>query len=122
MRVDNLATVNNQSLSDSVGPKLASVAENARPVSQDTTNQGANELKLINEQKHLKETVEQANKALEGSGRHFKYEVHKPTNQVVISVVDDKTNQVITEIPAKKLLDVVGNLMELAGLFIDERR
>ena len=122
MRVDNIATLNNQSYTDSVGSKVTSTAENARPVSQDATSQESNELKLVNEQKRLKETVEQANKALEGSGRHFKYEVHKPTNQVVISVVDDITNQVLTEIPAKKLLDVVGNLMELAGLFIDERR
>lgn len=121
MRVDNFATLNNQSLSDSVGTKAAPLTDGARVVSQNT-GQESNELKLINEQKRLEETVEQANKALEGSGRHFKYEVHKPTNQVVISVVDDKTNQVITEIPAKKLLDVVGNLMELAGLFIDERR
>lgn len=76
---------------------------------------------LQNEQQ-IKVAIEQANKALEGVQRHFKYEVHEPTNQVVISVIDNNTNEVIGEIPSKKLLDAIANLWELAGLFVDERR
>ena len=69
-----------------------------------------------------KKMIEKINKALEGSGRHFKYEVHKPTNEVMISVIDDETNEVIREIPSKKLLDLIAKIWEMAGLFVDERR
>lgn len=121
MKIDNFATVSSGGLNETTGPKAVPV-DKVRPEVPAVVNQEQNELTLQNEQKRLKETVEQANKALEGSGRHFKYEIHEPTNQVVISVVDNKTNEVMTEIPARKLLDVVSKLMELAGLFIDERR
>ncbi|MDT3699106.1 MAG: flagellar protein FlaG [Thermincola sp.] len=79
------------------------------------------ELSSENE-KQLELATEQANKALEGVKRHFKYEMHEATKQVVISVIDNETNEVIGEIPPKKLLDAVAKLWELTGLFVDERR
>ena len=130
MRADNLAMVNPVSTTDTTGnagaanvikiPQVEKVKAQAQ--AQVQVQEEKNEFKLNNEKARLKETVDKANKILEGSGRYFKYEVHKATNQVVISVIDDKTNEVITEIPPKKLLDVVGRLMELAGLVVDERR
>lgn len=117
MRIGDMAVINaGNTVSDTVTPAVAGGARDDDKV----VIQG--EFKLNNEKQRLDEAVQHANKALEGSGRYFKYEVHKPTKQVVISVMDEKTNEVVREIPAKKLLDIVAKFMELAGLVFDERR
>src|SRR5688500_10661498 len=74
-----------------------------------------------NEEEQLQNAVDQANSALEGVDRNFQYEVHKATKQVIISVIDNETQEVIGEFPARKLLDAVAKLWDLAGLFIDEK-
>jgi flagellar protein FlaG len=40
----------------------------------------------------------------------------------MVKVVDSETGEVIREIPPEKLLDMFANMLELAGLIIDERR
>ncbi len=122
MNIDRLAAGNGGSVSEIIGQKGTTVREAPNSNNVEAVKMESHELMFQNEEKRLKESVEYANKALEGSGRHFKYEVHEQTKQVVISVMDDRTNEVITEIPSRKLLDIVGRLMELAGLIVDERR
>lgn len=119
MRIENIAPINIGSNSEPINNKETTDL----PVMQVSGNQVPEQDYITgNEQKQLDDAVKQANKALEGSGRHFKYEVHDATNQVIVSVIDDKTNRVIKEIPPKNLLDMVAKFMELAGLIVDERR
>jgi flagellar protein FlaG len=40
----------------------------------------------------------------------------------MVKVIDENTGEVIREIPPKKILDMVANMLELAGLLVDERR
>jgi flagellar protein FlaG len=40
----------------------------------------------------------------------------------MIKVIDETTNEVIKEIPPKKILDVIASMLEMAGLLVDERR
>jgi len=75
----------------------------------------------INE-KVVSEAVERINRAIEGSSRRFQYSVHEVTNDIMIKVIDETTNEVIREIPPKKILDMVASMMEMAGLLVDERR
>jgi len=72
--------------------------------------------------KVIKDAIERANKAISGSGRAFKYSVHEKTKDIIVTVIDSETNEVVREIPPKKILDLVANLMEMAGIFVDERR
>jgi flagellar protein FlaG len=66
--------------------------------------------------------IEKANKALSGSNRHFEISIHEKTNNIMVRVIDSETNQVVREIPPEKILDLIANLWELAGLIVDERR
>jgi flagellar protein FlaG len=36
-------------------------------------------------------------------------------------VVDDKTNEIIKEIPSSKLLDAYADMMEFVGLLVDRK-
>lgn len=65
--------------------------------------------------------VEQLNKDSEADNRKFEYSVHKDTGRFVIKMLDAKTDEVISQIPAQKLLDYASGLMEYLGLNVDRK-
>lgn len=73
-------------------------------------------------EKVMLSAIEKANKAVSMSGRTFEYKIHEKTKEIMIKVLDSDTGEVIREIPPEKTLDMVANMMEMAGLLVDERR
>lgn len=73
-------------------------------------------------EKILIEAIERANKAIIGTKREFEYIKHPVINAFTVKVIDSETKEVIREIPPEKILDLVANLMELAGVLVDEKR
>jgi len=67
------------------------------------------------------EAVERANRALMGSDRKFEITIHEKTKDVIVRVVDTRTNETVREIPPKKIVDLVVNLCEMAGILFDEK-
>lgn len=71
----------------------------------------------------LHQQVEAVNDALkQSSEEHLQFSVHKGTNHVVIKLVNNQTHEVLKEFPSEKFLDVVADLMKVAGLQVDETR
>ncbi|HEY9062151.1 MAG TPA: flagellar protein FlaG [Pseudobacteroides sp.] len=68
------------------------------------------------------EAIEKANKAILGSNRSFEFSIHEKTKAIMVKVIDNETHEVIREIPSEKILDMVANLWEVAGIMVDERR
>lgn len=71
-----------------------------------------------NNEIEIKNAVGKINKLLEGTGSHLQYEKHDVLNQMIIRVIDNNTNEVIREIPSKKILDMVAKLCEMAGILM----
>lgn len=70
----------------------------------------------------LKDEFDKENSQIKNNnGTYFEFSVHKPTNTVVVKIVDSQTNQVIDEIPPEKILDLVAGLWKIAGLFVDKK-
>ncbi|MGQ9532219.1 MAG: flagellar protein FlaG [Desulfotomaculales bacterium] len=69
----------------------------------------------------LKRLTEQANNLLKHFQRHLEYSIHEPTRTVIVRLIDDRTEEVIREIPSEDLLNLYVNLMELAGLLVNHR-
>ncbi|HBY20207.1 MAG TPA: hypothetical protein DEG71_04230 [Clostridiales bacterium] len=67
-------------------------------------------------------TLEAANKKLEGANTEFRFSVHEATKQITVKVLNKDTGEVIREIPPEKILDMVAKMWEMSGLFVDERR
>jgi flagellar protein FlaG len=77
--------------------------------------------KDIDENK-VKNSVDKINKLLEDKSTHLVYEAHDSfKHDIIIKIVDNKTNEVVREIPPRKLLDMVAKLCELAGVFINQK-
>ncbi len=72
--------------------------------------------------KTIKDAIENTNRKLVSTDRKFEFSINEETNDVIIRVINKETDEVIREIPSEKILDMVAKMMELAGLFIDEKR
>lgn len=67
------------------------------------------------------QAIEKANKQLEMAMTNLKFSIHKETKQIMVKVIDSKTQEVIREIPPEKVLDMVAKMWERAGLFVDKK-
>ncbi|GKU23557.1 flagellar protein FlaG [Clostridium folliculivorans] len=75
-----------------------------------------------NDDREIKKAVDKLNKFLEGDSAHAVYEMHdKFKNDLMIKIVDDKTKEVLMEVPPKKILDMVAKLCEMVGVVFDKK-
>ncbi|MFD1776630.1 flagellar protein FlaG [Paenibacillus rhizophilus] len=65
--------------------------------------------------------LEKLLKALEGPETTFEVSIHKETKAIMVKVLNKDTGELIREIPPEKTLDIVANMMEIAGIIVDER-
>jgi flagellar protein FlaG len=66
--------------------------------------------------------VDKLNKFLEDNKTHAVYSNHPVFKNVnVIKIIDDKTGEVVQEIPPQKILDMVAKMCEVVGLFLDKK-
>lgn len=74
------------------------------------------------QQKHtIPQLVDKVNKKLEETGTYIQVKVHDKTNTIMVVVLKDETNEVVREIPSEKMLDVMYNLSQKVGIFVDEK-
>lgn len=73
------------------------------------------------DEKAVKKAVDKLNKLMEDSNTHLEYAIHDVFKDIMITVVDNDTKQVISEIPPKRILDMVAKLCEIAGVLIDKK-
>jgi len=52
---------------------------------------------------------------------HFRFKVHKPTNDIIVQIIDSQTGEVIREFPPEKILNMVTEFLKMSGLIIDKR-
>lgn len=65
--------------------------------------------------------IEKATKALQGPSTTLEVSVHEKTRQIMVKVLNKDNGELIREIPPEKTLDLVANMMEIAGILIDEK-
>lgn len=69
-----------------------------------------------------KRAVDKVNKILEDKTTHVEYDEDKDFKSVMImKVVDNKTNEILREIPSKQIMDLIDTFAEMAGLVIDKK-
>lgn len=65
--------------------------------------------------------LQKAMEAIQGPQKTLQISVHDKTQAIVIKVLNKETGDLIREVPSEKLLDIVSNMMEVAGIIIDKR-
>lgn len=69
----------------------------------------------------LEKVVRSMNDFLQPSTTHLKFEFHEQLQEYFVSIVDNDTNEVVKEIPPKKLLDMYAAMTEYLGLLVDKK-
>ncbi|MBT2687160.1 flagellar protein FlaG [Bacillus sp. ISL-47] len=87
-------------------------------VSKQQVQAQANEAK---KEEEVTEVVDSMNKFLQASHTSLKFELHEKLNEYYVTLVDDVTQEVVREIPSKKLLDVYAAMTEFLGLMVDKK-
>ncbi|MEK5483867.1 MULTISPECIES: flagellar protein FlaG [unclassified Viridibacillus] len=76
------------------------------------------------EEQPTKETIERAvnalNEFMEFHNKSSKFVLHDGLNRYFVQVVDAKTDEVVREIPPKKLLDAYYTMQKYLGMVVDE--
>jgi flagellar protein FlaG len=100
--------------------------------SENNTNESVKQLQVqerqqkdINKEPVTKEKMEDIvrgmNEFLSASNTHLKFEFHDKLQEYYVTIVDDRSKEVIKEIPSKKVLDMFAAMTEFVGLMVDKK-
>ncbi|WP_432662705.1 flagellar protein FlaG [Wukongibacter baidiensis] len=123
--INSVSTIRNANLlEDSI--RDFSDATNVSQVNQQSESGSNQKASALNNEKlsekTIKEVIDNTNKKLVATDRKFEFSINEETEDIIVKVINKETDEVIREIPSEKILDMVAKMMELAGLFIDEKR
>ncbi|MEH7073144.1 flagellar protein FlaG [Neobacillus drentensis] len=65
--------------------------------------------------------INSMNDFLKASNTHLKFQFHDELKEYYVTLVDDSTNEVVKEIPSKKLLDMYAAMTDYLGLLVDKK-
>jgi flagellar protein FlaG len=90
-----------------------------------TVNKVSAEQQEPPQKQQAKDTTEKVvnsmNEFLKASNTHLKFEFHEELQEYYVAIIDERTNEVVKEIPSKKLLDMYAAMTEYVGLMIDKK-
>ena len=78
------------------------------------------QIESLKEEK-LTEVVDSMNEFLQASHTSLKFVLHEKLNEYYVTLVDDLTQEVVKEIPSKKMLDMYAAMTEFVGLMVDKK-
>lgn len=68
-----------------------------------------------------KQMTDSMNTFLESANTQLRFKFHEKLKEYYVTIVDSKTDEVIREIPSKKLLDIHAAMREFVGLLVDRK-
>lgn len=81
--------------------------------------------KAINQEtENVKEIINNLNsriKDFEYRSSHLQFAYHEQSNRTSVAIVDEETGEILKEIPSSKYLDLVGAMLEGAGLILNKK-
>jgi len=69
----------------------------------------------------VKKMTESLNEFLETTSTKLRYEFHEKLEKYYVTLVDSETDQVVREIPNKKLMDMYATMLDFIGVLIDKK-
>ncbi|HBS58190.1 MAG: flagellar protein FlaG [Bacillota bacterium] len=69
----------------------------------------------------LDKAVNKLNKTADIYNHEIKFTIHEETHRIMVQVIDKQTDEVISEMPPKVILDMVATFQEMVGLLVDKK-
>lgn len=71
--------------------------------------------------KEVKSTVDKLNDFVDPVKTNLKFVFHEDLNEYYVTVINPLTDEIVREIPPKKMLDMYAAMTEYMGLLVDEK-
>ncbi|WP_226643267.1 flagellar protein FlaG [Mesobacillus subterraneus] len=68
-----------------------------------------------------RDLVSGMNKLLEPVQTSLKFKYHEKLDEYYVTLIDDETQEVLRELPPKKLLDIYAAMTEFLGIIVDRK-
>ncbi|MBO0603320.1 flagellar protein FlaG [Sporosarcina sp. E16_3] len=68
-----------------------------------------------------KQMTDSMNTFLESANTQLRFKFHEKLKEYYVTIVDSTTDEVIREIPSKKLMDIHAAMREFVGLLVDRK-
>lgn len=105
--VNGLKTTSNQQITTDIQAS----AKNFKQHSEET----------IYTKEAMEAMVQKTNEFIEPLRTNLKFQLHEKLEKYYVEVVNSTTDEVIKEIPPKKMLDMYAEMAELMGIIIDQK-
>lgn len=69
----------------------------------------------------MEKVIKSMNDFMQGSNTQLVFKYHDELKEYYVAIVDESTNQVVKEIPPKKLLDIYAAMKEYLGILVDKK-
>ena len=69
----------------------------------------------------VEKAAEKLNRLMGIIDKRLKFSVHEKSNRVIVKIIDQKTDEVLDEIPTKRMLDMLSSFTDIIGLMVDKR-
>ena len=117
----NIASPQISGSGESAAPVNEFVVAEIKPVTTQTqqqTQQGEEKQLPVEKAKQMTDSM---NKFLESVNTQLRFKLHDELNEYYVAIVDSTTDEVVREIPSKKLMDIHAAMKEFVGLLIDRK-
>ena len=91
--------------------RIESVANRARQL----------DLQLKSLRESFRESVEDANRRMQGDGRSVDISFDKQVNMLIVRVMDRETGEQIRQVPPQAAVDITRNIDRLTGILVDRK-
>lgn len=69
----------------------------------------------------VEKSIEKLNRLMGLIEKRMKFEIHDKSNRVMVKIIDEKSGEVLSEVPPKKILDMLSSFAEYVGLLVDKK-
>ncbi len=68
----------------------------------------------------LEKTMEELNGVLEITSKDLRFELHQPTNRLMVHIINRESKEVLSTMPPQEMLDLAARIRNMIGLIIDQ--
>lgn len=115
MRLDN---INSESINL---PSSNQPRQITKQITKSTAEVREDKIDISHSKDQVEMMVDKLNDFIEPLRTNLKFQFHEKLNEYYVEVVNPLTNEIIKEIPPKKMLDMYADMAELMGIIIDRK-
>ncbi|NLM22175.1 MAG: flagellar protein FlaG [Peptococcaceae bacterium] len=101
------------------GQKVENSREVPRPV-VDRKNETSSAREEV-PREDVEKAADKLNRLMGLFEKRMKFSVHEESQRIMVKIIDQKTGEVLNEIPPEKILDMMSLLSEMIGFFLDKK-